>query len=103
MILAFCLIYVIMTLAGSDYAILDNASFVMSLACNLLCVFAYTEYSILLLISGTVNIALNIQVMAQDPAHITYLISSVYNFYCMIFIFINLRKLYKEQQALKCQ
>lgn len=95
----FVVVYIVLKSLGSEYAILDNMSTLIGIMVSVLTVFAYIEYSYLWLLSAGVQLALNIQVMLNNPAHITYVIFSLYCAYCIVLAFINVRKLYKEQRS----
>ena len=60
--------------------------------------FAYVEYTFLMLINGIIGIILYITMLSDTPETATYLIFSVYSFICIIFAFFEAKKLYKSQQ-----
>lgn len=91
-------IFAALCAAGSQYALLDNTSSLLAVAVTVLSMLTYIEYSYLWPISIAVNILLNLQVTMQDPRQITYLIYSLYSFYCVVQGFIHVRRLYREQQ-----
>lgn len=98
-VLGFCVVQAILMWLGSDYAVLDNISFVNGVLVNVLSLLAYIEYIYLQFLGGFLTIALNVQVMLSKPAHSTYLIFSLYSLCCLAIAFRNVRRLYKEQQA----
>ena len=95
---AWAAVFVALTMAGSQYEILDNTSSLLSALVLLLTMLAYVEYSFVWVVHIVVTIILNIQVTLNEPGHITYLVYSIYNLYCAASAFINVRRLYKKQQ-----
>lgn len=93
----FVLFYLILKMTKTNYAILDNATSLVGITVNILCLLAYIEYSYLQILSAVFTIALNIQVTVYNPSHITYLIYSFYCLYCFILAFIKIKKTYKKQ------
>lgn len=98
-VLVFGIVQAVLMQLGSDYAVLDNVSFVNGVLVNVLSVLAYIEYIYLQFLGGFLTIALNVQVMLSKPAHSTYLIFSLYSLCCLAIAFRNVRRLYKEQQS----
>jgi len=100
-VLSFTALYIALKAVGSEYAIIDNMATLIGIMVSVLTMLAYIEYSYLWLLSGALQIVLNLQVMMNNqPEHITYVIFSLYCAYCIVLAFINVRKLYKEQQKL---
>ncbi len=98
-VLSFAALYIVLKAMGSDYAILDNVSTLVGIMVSVLTMLAYIEYSYLWILSGILQITLNVQVMLNGKTeHITYVIFSLYSFYCIVLAFINVRKLYAKQQ-----
>lgn len=81
-----------------EYAILDSGVFLLGFIIPVLTLLAYVEYTYLWIVNAVINVMLNIQLVSNDYHQITYLIYSLYNLYCIILAFINVRKFYKEQQ-----
>lgn len=100
-VLCFGVVQAVLMWLGSDYAVLDNISFVNGVLVNVLSVLAYIEYIYLQLAGGFLTIALNVQVMLSKPAHSTYLIFSLYSLCCLAIAFRKVHRLYKEQQRQK--
>lgn len=98
-VLGFVAVQAILVYLGSNYAVLDNLSFVNGVLVNVLSVMAYIEYIYLQFAGGFLTIALNVQVMMTNPAHSTYLIFSLYSLYCLAVAFRNVRRIYTEQQG----
>ena len=84
--------------AGSSHQLLDNLSSLMGILITLLTMFAFVEYTWLMLPSGLLNIALNIATMQTNPEQITYVVFSVYSMICVTIQFFCVRRLYAEQQ-----
>ena len=84
--------------AGSSHQILDNLSSLMGILITILTMFAFVEYTWLMLPSGILNIALNIATMQTNPEQITYVVFSVYSMICVTIQFFCVRRLYAEQR-----
>ena len=84
--------------AGSSHRLLDNLSSLMGILITILTMFAFVEYTWLMLPSGLLNIALNIATMQTNPEQITYVVFSVYSMICVTIQFFCVRRLYAEQQ-----
>ncbi|MEE0928851.1 MAG: nicotinamide mononucleotide transporter, partial [Acutalibacteraceae bacterium] len=97
LILVFFVSQYLLTLFGSDYAMLDTAASLTGILTNILCMLTYVEYAYLGFLHVFLTISLNIQVTLQNPAHVTFLISSVYALYCATVTLINIKRIYKEQ------
>jgi uncharacterized membrane protein YobD (UPF0266 family) len=61
--------------------------------------FAFVEYTFLMVINGIIGIALYIQMLGESPEMTTYLIFSIYSFICIVLAFFQARKIYKNQQS----
>ena len=84
--------------AGSSHQLLDNLNSLMGILITILTMFAFVEYTWLMLPSGLLNIALNIATMQTNPEQITYVVFSVYSMICVTIQFFCVRRLYGEQQ-----
>ena len=82
---------------NSVYSVLDSMSAFMGITVTILTIFAFVEITYLNIISGLISIALDSITMMSRPAHITYLIFSIYSMWAIIMAFININKLYKIQ------
>lgn len=91
----------VLPLLGSEYVFLDSATALLGIVIYFMTMFAYVEYTTLMLINGVIGIALYIQMLGDKPEIATHLIFSVYSLICIIFAFFEARKLYKNQQAEK--
>lgn len=88
----------ILPLIGSQYVFLDSVTTLMGIAIYFLTMFAYVEYTFLMLINGVLSIILHITMLPDTPEIATHLIFSVYSFICVAFAFFQARKLYESQQ-----
>lgn len=86
---------------GSVYQVLDSLSAVMGAVLPVLTLFAFIEYSWLMLPSGVIVILLYASMLTNNPAQITHVIFSVYSLICVTRGFLSVRRLYKEQQNQK--
>lgn len=91
--------YVILRALGSSYQLLDITTSILGILISILTMLAYVEYSWLMLPSGIISIFLHIQMMADYPAQITYLVFSLYSMICVTRGFFRVRKLYAEQNS----
>ena len=97
-LVSFALLYWATTLAGSNYRLLDNASTLFGIAVSILTLLSFREYTYLMLVSGVLNILLNLVMIKEHPEQITYFIFSVYSLICILRQFFSVRKLYNEQK-----
>ena len=95
--LSFALLYGITSLAGSGYRLLDNSVTLFGILISILTMLSFREYSWLMLISGSLTIALDARMTVDHPAQITYLIFALYSMTCIVRQFFAVRGLYKEQ------
>ncbi len=89
----------VFTYLNYEYAILDSISFLLGFVVPVLTMLAYIEYTYLWIVTAVVTLLLSVQMVIVDYKQTTYLIYAVYCFYCIISAFINVRKFYKEQNA----
>lgn len=91
----------VLPLLGSEYVFLDSATTLLGIVIYFMTMFAYVEYTSLMLINGAIGIALYVQMFGSTPGIAPHLVFSVYSLICVIFAFFEARKLYKKQQAEK--
>ncbi len=84
---------------NSNYQIVDSSLTLLSLLIYVLTLFAFVEYTWLMIPNCLSCILLNIIVMVDKPDRITFLVFSFYSLYCNVLGFIQARRLYAEQQA----
>jgi nicotinamide riboside transporter PnuC len=88
----------ILKLLKSDYSFIDSLSSLMGILISFLTMFAFIEYTWLMLPNGIIGIFLNIATMKVHPEQMTYLIFSFYSLICVTRGLFRVRGLYKEQQ-----
>lgn len=92
---------VVLPLLGSEYVLLDSITTLLGIAIYFLTMFAFVEYTTLMLINCTLTVALYITMLEGAPDTATYLIYSIYSLICVGFAFFEARKLYAQQQKEK--
>ena len=95
--------YAILKAIGSSYQLLDNTISLFGILISILTMFAFIEYTYLIIISSLISIFLHAYMMIEKPEQLTYLIFSIYSFICIVKGFFQARALYKEQQSLAKQ
>ena len=101
-VVALAVMWVVLPLIGSRYVFLDSVTNLLGILIYFLTMFAYVEYTFLMIINGVIGTALYISMLQDTPETLTYLIFSVYSFICIVFAFFEAQKLYgsqKKQQA----
>ncbi len=93
--------WIVLPLIGSQYVFLDSVTNLLGILIYFLTMFAYVEYTFLMVINGVIGTALYITMLADTPEMTTYLIYSVYSFICIVFAFFEAKRLYVSQQAEK--
>ena len=91
--------WVILPLIGSQYVFLDSITNILGILIYFLTMFAYVEYTFIMVINGVIGIALYITMLGDSPEISTYLIYSVYSFICIVFAFFQSKKIYDSQQT----
>lgn len=89
----------VLSLTDANYVMLDSITTLFGILISFLTMFAFIEYSPLMLVSGAISITLYITMMRDTPEQITYLVFSVYSNICQWLAFFRIRKLYRSQQA----
>ena len=82
-----------------EYAVLDSITFLFGFIIPIMTMLAYIEYTYLWIVQAILGVFLNVQMVIVDYRQTTYLIYGVYALDCVVVAFINVRKFYKEQQA----
>lgn len=85
-------------LIGSEYVFLDSATNLLGIIIYFLTMFAFVEYTFLMIINGVITIILYITMLPETPEIATYLVFSVYSFVCIVLSFFEAKKLYANQQ-----
>lgn len=91
--------WIILPLLGSQYVFLDALTNILGIVIYFLTMFAYIEYTFLMIVNGVIGTALYISMLGDSPEMTTYLIYSVYSFICISIAFFQAKKLYCDQQA----
>ena len=89
----------VLPLLGSEYVFLDSVTTLLGIVIYFMTMFAYFEYTFLMIINGIITIVLYITMLPDTPETATYLIFSVYSFICITLSFFQAKKLYNSQQA----
>ena len=90
-------LYLILKSVGAAYALLDNTVSLFGILITFLQLFAYVEYTYLMLPNSLFSVALYIQMLPENPEQTTYLIYALYSLVCYIFQLINAARLYRLQ------
>ena len=90
---------ILLRLIGSSFAILDNTISLLGILISFLTMFAYIEYTTLMIPSSLINLLLYISMLREHPEQSTYLIFSVYCFICQCIAYKNAREAYRQQNA----
>ncbi len=91
--------WIILPLIGSQYVFLDSVTNLLGILIYFLTMFAYVEYTFLMIINGIIGTVLYITMLGDTPEITTYLIFSVYSFVCIVFAFFQAKKLYDNQKT----
>ncbi len=97
-VVALVAMWIVLPLIGSQYVFLDSVTNLIGILIYFLTMFAYVEYTFLMIINGIIGTVLYITMLAETPEITTYLIYSVYSFICIVFAFFQAKKLYNSQQ-----
>ena len=97
---AWLITYFILKAVGSSYQLLDNTIMLFGVLISILTMFAFIEYTYLIVVSSVISIYLHAVMLIDKPEQLTYLIFSIYSLICITRGFFQARALYKEQQAL---
>lgn len=94
----FIIVNFVLSATDSSYRFLDNSASILGLIVSLLSMLSYREYSWLMLVTGSLNIVLYLNMSFDNPAQITFLIYGMYSMFCIIRQFFSVQKLYTEQK-----
>lgn len=83
---------------GSEYVFLDSVTTLLGIIIYFLTMFAFVEYTALMIINGVLGIILYITMLPDTPETATYLIFSVYSLICVALGCLQAKKLYQAQQ-----
>ncbi len=93
--------WIMLPLIGSQYVFLDSLTNLLGILIYFLTMFAFMEYTFLMIVNGLIGIALYVQMLGESPEMTTYLIYSIYSFICIVFAFFQAKKIYNSQQKQK--
>lgn len=91
---------VMLKFVGSGYSMLDSLTSSLGILVSILTMFAFVEYTWLMVPSGMVSLGLYFSVMINHPEQITYVIFSCYSLICVTIGFFRVRQLYSEQRKM---
>ncbi|MBE6755594.1 MAG: nicotinamide mononucleotide transporter [Ruminococcaceae bacterium] len=95
---ALAAMWILLPLIGAKYVFLDSIINLLGILIYFLTMFAFVEYTFLMIINGVISIILYITMLSDSPEIATYLIYSVYSFICIVFAFFQAKRLYDTQQ-----
>lgn len=95
---SFVVVNFVLTAADSSYRLLDNSSTLLGFAVSVLTVFAFREYTWLMLGNGLLTIGLYIFMTIDALAQSTYLVYAIHSFICIVMQTFCVEKLYREQK-----
>ena len=93
--------FIALRLANSNYQLLDSTMTIASLLISILILFAFVEYTWLMIPLGVLGVYTNTIVMMDSLDRMPFLVFSVFSLYCQFLAFFQARRLFAEQQALK--
>ena len=100
--LGFCValaaMWILLPMAGAKYVFLDSVSTLLGIIIYFLTMFAFVEYTVLMIINGLIGIFLNVVMVNDSPEIWPFLIFSVYSWICISFAFFEARRIYSVQQ-----
>ena len=89
----------VLSLTDANYILLDSTTTLLGILISFLTMFAFIEYTGLMLVSGLVSIVLYLTMLRDTPEQITYLVFSLYSYICQLRAFVRARKVYAQQQT----
>lgn len=96
-LVALVAMWVVLLLIGSQYVFLDSFTNILGILIYFLTMFAFVEYTFLMIVNGVIGIALYVQMLGETPEIAAYLIFSIYSFICIVLAFFEAKKLYNKQ------
>ncbi len=97
-LVALLLMWKFLPMAGAKYVFLDSVSTLLGIIVYFMTMFAFVEYTVLMMINGLIGIFLNVAMVKDSPEMWPFLIFSVYSWVCIAFAFFEARRLYSAQQ-----
>ena len=96
MALVWVVLFAIFSAFDSSYLVLDNTLSVLGIAASILCVFRLSEYAVLNVVSGVVNIVLYSVMISNDISKIVWLVFTIYSAVCSVMAFVNMNRREKK-------
>lgn len=90
-------LYLILSLFGSQYALLDNSLSVIGIVGTVLSILRFSEYAALGVVSQGISIVLYTLMAREDKTKVVWLIYSIYSIICCTISFIKMNSLKKEK------
>lgn len=90
--------WIVLPLFGSQYVFLDSVSTMIGILIYFLTMFAFTEYTVFMVINCAITIVLHAQMLFDTPETAPFFVFSIYSFICVAFSVFEAGRLYKEQQ-----
>ena len=100
-IFSFLGMYLLLSAMSSHHRFWDVAATLVGFFVSVLTLLRYREYSWLILVSSALGLGMNVSLMLEEPAQVTYVIYSIHSAICQILQFRSVRRLYCEQQKNK--
>lgn len=101
--LGFCvalvLMWTLLPMAGAKYVLLDSVLTLLGIVVYFLTMFAFVEYTALMIMSGMISVFLNATMVSDSPEMWPFLIFSIYSLTCIVFAFFEARRIYAAQQV----
>ena len=91
MVATWIVLYAIFKAVSSAHVVLDNTITVVGIVSSILCLLRYAEFSVLQIISGSINIVLFSIMTSSDITRVIWLIYSIYCVVCSAITFIKTR------------
>lgn len=91
-------LWLLLSLTDANYALLDTTVSLLGILTSFLMMFAFTEYTGLMVLGCVINIVLYITMMRDTPEQSTYLVYTLYSFVCCCIAYVRARKVYVQQQ-----
>ncbi len=95
------ILYIVLQSVGSEHSLLDNTITLFGILTTVLMMFAFVEYTVLMVVSNIVSLVLYITMIAANPERITFLIYTVYSTVCCVIALFGARRHYIAQQNIK--
>lgn len=98
-IACWAIMWAIMSALGSSYRVFDNTVTLLGILITVLTMFAYIEYTALMIPNCLCSLGLYLAMLPENPEQVTYVVFAVYSLICNTIAFLNAKRLYREQAA----